>query len=428
MKTIKKRVTTHLQIVIVAVVTVVLAAILLINVFDMQKQAQEVAAGRFEQIGHILAENEEDRASIEGDLKESHLRRAEIVAFMIERHDELPEDMGRMEEIATLLDLNDIFIIDGNGRVYAGTDPASFGKTMDGDSHLEDFKPMLKDKSLQLSHRIKDESHGNQKMQYSALWSENGRFIVQVASDAESDVRVTEKFELSSILSTLRVLGDAELYAIDVDNGEIIGATLSEDVGKNMTDIGLDMDMLKTKGSSFHAKINGKNSYCVFDMVGEHLFGRVVLNKVLYEEVPVKGLWLAIILYAFAAVMIVSITRYLDRVVIHDIRGINRKLREITDGNLNERVEENSTKEFSELGDHINQMVESLSEKLENEHQYQAELSEAFKMADAASKAKSSFLFSMSHDIRTPMNAILGFSSMAEKHMVQLLMTHLSQV
>ena len=36
--------------------------------------------------------------------------------------------------------------------------------------------------------------------------------------------------------------------------------------------------------------------------------------------------------------------------------------------------------------------------------------------ADAANKAKSVFLFNMSHDIRTPMNAILGFTRIAKNH------------
>ena len=36
--------------------------------------------------------------------------------------------------------------------------------------------------------------------------------------------------------------------------------------------------------------------------------------------------------------------------------------------------------------------------------------------AEAANQAKSTFLFNMSHDIRTPMNAIIGFTDIAEKH------------
>ena len=40
---------------------------------------------------------------------------------------------------------------------------------------------------------------------------------------------------------------------------------------------------------------------------------------------------------------------------------------------------------------------------------------EAFKVADAANNSKSSFLTNMSHDIRTPMNAIVGFADLLER-------------
>ena len=40
----------------------------------------------------------------------------------------------------------------------------------------------------------------------------------------------------------------------------------------------------------------------------------------------------------------------------------------------------------------------------------------ALKKAEEASKAKSTFLFNMSHDIPTPMNAIMGFTDLAIKH------------
>ena len=46
----------------------------------------------------------------------------------------------------------------------------------------------------------------------------------------------------------------------------------------------------------------------------------------------------------------------------------------------------------------------------------QVQLNEALEQAESANKAKTSFLFSMSHDIRTPMNAILGFARIAENH------------
>ena len=58
--------------------------------------------------------------------------------------------------------------------------------------------------------------------------------------------------------------------------------------------------------------------------------------------------------------------------------------------------------------------------ELMNRHQkdlqHEAALEKSVQEARAANEAKTRFLFNMSHDIRTPMNAIIGFSELLEKH------------
>ena len=51
------------------------------------------------------------------------------------------------------------------------------------------------------------------------------------------------------------------------------------------------------------------------------------------------------------------------------------------------------------------------------ERQYEAELEKSAEQAKKANEAKTRFLFNMSHDIRTPMNAIVGFSGLLEKNL-----------
>lgn len=58
-----------------------------------------------------------------------------------------------------------------------------------------------------------------------------------------------------------------------------------------------------------------------------------------------------------------------------------------------------------------------VTDMLVAERQSQKKLEEALKAAEKANQAKSEFLSAMSHDIRTPMNAIMGMTSLAVAHL-----------
>ena len=61
----------------------------------------------------------------------------------------------------------------------------------------------------------------------------------------------------------------------------------------------------------------------------------------------------------------------------------------------------------------------SVDEEIRNEMEQKNLLEDALMQANQASKAKSVFLSHMSHDIRTPMNAIIGFTALAITHIEQ---------
>ena len=73
-------------------------------------------------------------------------------------------------------------------------------------------------------------------------------------------------------------------------------------------------------------------------------------------------------------------------------------------------------RELKENAEELKENAITIENQRRQEAELRKQLEEALHMAQAANRAKTSFLSNMSHDIRTPMNAIIGFTGLAASH------------
>ena len=425
MPPIKDIISKNMRIITLIMVVIILSFSTLIQISELRQAAQEDARQIFDQVEWILEENSVEYERIQREYTTTCLSDARTVAYILEYAPAAMTDVAELKKIAANAEVDEIHIFDTDGVIVAGTHPEYFGYSFDSGEQMAFFKPLLTDRSLELVQPITPNTAEGKLVQYSALWSEDGRFILQIGMYPSALLRATEKNELSYIFSRLRTGVGDNLYAIDPHTDRVVGATSISDVGKTTSELGFRAENLEHEGL-FRAEAAGTPSYCSSaEIAGDYVIWTTPVSS-FYQPVLTNDLLLLAGLILIAVILFYAVSGAMGRSVVIPIRRVNEDLRAIQHGDLSTQVSVKDNREFLELSSHINSMVESLlrsSEKLKLNEQIQQQkealerqhlqLEEALEQAESASKAKSEFLFNMSHDIRTPMNAILGFTRLA---------------
>ncbi|WP_374962454.1 response regulator [Spongiibacter tropicus] len=108
------------------------------------------------------------------------------------------------------------------------------------------------------------------------------------------------------------------------------------------------------------------------------------------------------------AILSISLALYFSRKLSKPLSDIEQVTGRIARGDHSSRIQKLATGELGELQSHINQMASSIEAQQRALSEYVDELKQAKQHAEEASQAKTLFLATMTHELRTPMNGALG--------------------
>ena len=362
MKPLNKIIRRYLYRITFILIALIILFLACVQIITEQRRAVDDSHRTFQQIEQVLKENKTELEEIEAEYAETCLKNAETVSLIIESNPQVMNDLEELKKIAEMIEIDEIHLFDKTGRIFTGTHPEYYNLTFDSGEQVMFFKPMLTDKSLKLVQDIIPNTAKEKPMQYSAVWSKNGEFIVQIGMEPVNVFKITNKNKLSYIFSLFRVNPDMSYYSINSETHEILGSTNTENLGLNANELGFDMNKIKNDPDGFHNTINGVPSFCVFtELYGNHI-GCVISTQHLYRRVPTTVLWISLSLITITFILIRGVTNHTNRYVVRELHEVNEKLMTISKGNLNTQVAVNSSAELAELSEYINTMIKSLLE------------------------------------------------------------------
>lgn len=329
------------------------------NCITAKKEANYTAQTTFYHIEQILNENQKDLNKQKKEYRQTCIDNAQAVAYSLQENPDALYNIDELKKIAQYVEVDEIHIFNKQGVIISGTHPEYYGYSFDSGKQLSFFKPLLSNQNLQLTQKIMENTASHIKMQYSALWSENKEFIVQVGMNHENASKATKKNQLSYLFKLFRVNNEAQYYAINSKNHKIVGTT-HRHIGDVASSIGLKDTQIKEAKNGFFTEIDGQLSYCVSKKIKNNYIYCIIPVRVLFKEVPKNCLEMIVCLIIISILFRLLIIKYIRVYVIDSINQINHQLSKISKGQLDEEVSINNSLEFQKLSHYINEMKQSL--------------------------------------------------------------------
>lgn len=310
-------------------------------------------------------ENAQVIENITENLNAEYLSKTRAFAYMIAQNSSILNDTEKLQYIARIIDADELHVIDGNGILRWGTKADYFNFDFKTSEQTKPFLVGLDDPNFELVQKPEKNGAAGILTQYIGVARIDNKGIVQIGMRPKRLEEALSNNRIEKVLSEFKFGENGYVFAIDKNTQNIVYHPNQNLIGQSYKVLSLPDNILNEVNQSGFIDIDGESLYFV---------GAEVKGKVLCTALPERELYRErnsqTLLFFIGTAIIFSFLLFLIRKLLKDniIIGINQillSLNKIEKGDLESKVAVTSNKEFAELSNGLNHMINSLKVKIQ---------------------------------------------------------------
>lgn len=292
------------------------------------------------------------------------LLKARFFAKMVYYNPKIVTDYSELEKAKDFLDVDEVHVSDSKGILIASFPSKYKGFDMSKTPQSRAFMPALANPAFELVQAPMMRGAKDGIFQYAGVARIGTPGIVEIGFEPERLEEATKLADIRNISGGFRIGKSGSIIVIKDDKIISSGTDPSKDFIEKQDDI---IRLSKNFHKNFEIKLDGIKYACLSDDWENYIILGILPESEMYLSRNSVVRALIGVNFILFAVIFVLIFILLQKVVISAIYKVNRSLKKITDGDLNEKVDVRNSEEFVMLSDGINTTVGALKMAIEAE-------------------------------------------------------------